>query len=89
MQLATFLLLANFHQNPYLKNMISTYIGRILHEKNGPNSPDLKKYIFYQSPDFYYKFPVGSQKYNKILMSSYFTLVKCDQIWLNHFGDDK
>jgi hypothetical protein len=36
-------------------------------KKNRPNSPDLK-YIFYQSPDFYYEFPVvGSQKYKKIL----------------------
>jgi hypothetical protein len=32
--------------------------------------------------------PVGSQKYKKILIFSYFHINTCDQIWLNHFQDD-
>jgi hypothetical protein len=32
--------------------------------------------------------PVGSQKYRKILVFSYFHISTCGQIWLNHFPDD-
>jgi len=65
MQLATFLLLANFRQNPYLKNMISTY-RQDFPWKKSPKFARFEIYIFYQSPDFYYEFPVvGSQKYLK------------------------
>jgi hypothetical protein len=32
--------------------------------------------------------PVGSQKYKKILIFSYFHISTCGQIWLNHFPDD-
>ncbi len=32
--------------------------------------------------------PVGSQKYRKILIFSYFHIRTCGQIWLNHFPDD-
>jgi len=31
---------------------------------------------------------VGSQKYRKILILSYFHVSTCGQIWLNHFRDD-
>jgi len=41
---AMFLLLANFHQNFDLKNMISThYRSDFLLQKNDPNSPDFKE----------------------------------------------
>jgi hypothetical protein len=32
--------------------------------------------------------PVGSKKYKKVLIFSYFHLSTCGQIWLNHFPDD-
>jgi hypothetical protein len=49
-----------FSPNPYLKNMIGP-IGRIFHEKNGPNSSDFEKTIL-PITRFLLLVPVGSQK---------------------------
>ncbi len=49
----TFLLLANFRQIPTWKIWFQP-IGRIFHEKYGPNLPDFEEKKFYQSPDFQY-----------------------------------
>ncbi len=79
----TFLLLTNFRQIPTWKIWFQP-IGRIFHEKNGPNSPDFEKKIL-PIARFLLLVPIGSQKYKKILIFSYFHISTCGQIWLNHF----
>jgi len=43
---------------------------------------------FYQSPDFLLLVPIGSQKYKKILIFSYFHISTYGHIWLNHIRED-
>jgi hypothetical protein len=58
-------------------------------KKMAQKSSDLKIYILPIARFFYYEFPVGSQKYRKILIFFLFHISSTsDQIWLNHFGDD-
>jgi hypothetical protein len=83
---SAFLLLANFRQIPTWKIWFWP-IGRIFHEKNGSNSPDLGKKIL-PIARFLFLVPLVSQKYRNILIFSYFHISTCDQIWLNHFRDD-
>jgi hypothetical protein len=59
-------------------------IGRIFHEKNGPNSLDSKN-KFLPMVRFLLLVPVGSQKYRKIYIFSYFHITTCGQIWLITF----
>ncbi len=82
----TFLLLANFRQILTWKIWFGP-IGRIFHEKNGPSSSDFEKKIL-PITRFLLLVPVGSQKYRKIFIFSYFHISTCGQIWLNHFQDD-
>jgi hypothetical protein len=59
-----------------------------LYNKNGPNSLDFEKIIL-PTIRLLLLVPVGSQKYRKIFIFSYFHISTCGgQIWLNHFWDD-
>jgi hypothetical protein len=60
---------------------------RIFHEKKGPNSSDFEKTIL-PIARLLLLVPVGSQKYRKIFIFSYFHISTCGPIWLNHFRDD-
>jgi hypothetical protein len=55
--------------------------------KNGPKFARLRKKIL-PIAKFLLLVPVGSKKYRKILIFSYFHISTCGQIWLNHFQDD-
>jgi hypothetical protein len=56
-------------------------------KKMAPNSPDFEIF-FLPIARFLLLVPIGSQKYRKILIFSYFHISTCGQIWLIHFQDD-
>jgi hypothetical protein len=88
LQLAAFLLLANFRQIPFFEKYdFDLYEGFSILKK-GTNSSDFEKKSF-TITRFLLLVPIGSQKCRKILIFSYFhKILTCGQIWLNHFQDD-
>jgi len=79
-------LLTNFRQIPFLKNMISTFMKDFPFLKMAQIRQISK--FFFTITRFLLLVPIGSQKYRKILVFSYFHISTCGQIWLNHFQDD-
>ncbi len=77
-----------FSSNPFFEKYdFDLYEGFSILKK-GPNSSDFEKKAF-TITRFLLLVPIGSQKYRKILIFSYFhKILTCGQIWLNHFQDD-
>ncbi len=74
---SAFLLLANFCQVPTWKIWFR-HTGRIFHEKNGPKFAR-RRIFFSTNRQILLLVPIGSQKYRKIFVFSYFHISTCSQ----------